>query len=166
MRMTNSVSLVLVGAGGMGACYLKVLFERSFSTQIHFCGVVEPHPEKSTSFKELTKREIPVNPTLEKFYEKNPAVNLVIIALPVHHHVTQSCLALQRGSHVLCEKPLSATVQDAQNLIRQTCSTDLWVKIGYHWSFSEAIQALKKDIMLGKFGRPLRLKTLCFWPRE
>jgi predicted dehydrogenase len=127
---------------------------------------VEPQPEKSASFKELTARKIPVFPTLEEFYEKNPAVDLVIIASPVHHHVTQSCLALQRGSHVLCEKPLSATVQDARRLIREAHASDQWIKIGYQWSFSAAIQALKKDIIERRFGMPVRLKTLCFWPRD
>lgn len=162
----DSVSLVLLGAGGMGSCYLSALFERPLSTKIHLCGVVEPQPEKSPSFKELMVRRIPVFPTLEEFYEKNPAVDLVIIASPVHHHVQQSCLASQRGSHVLCEKPLAATVQDARRFIQEVHAADRWVKIGYQWSFSEAIQALKKDIMEGRFGRPLRLKTLCCWPRD
>jgi predicted dehydrogenase len=103
---------------------------------------------------------------LNEYYEKNPPADLVIIASPVHHHVTHSCEALRRGSFVLCEKPLSATVQDARKLISETKSSNLWVKIGYQWSFSEAIQTLKKDIIQGRFGRPLRLKTLCFWPRD
>jgi len=115
---------------------------------------------------DFLERKISIFPTLNDFYEKNPPVDLVIIASPVHHHVTQSCQALQRGSFVLCEKPLSATVQDARRLISETFTTNRWVKIGYQWSFSEAIQTLKKDIIQGRFGSPLRLKTLCFWPRD
>jgi predicted dehydrogenase len=37
--------------------------------------------------------------------------------------------------------------------------------IGYQWSYSKAIQDLKQDIIKGLFGKPVRLKTLCFWPR-
>nr|NIM18335.1 gfo/Idh/MocA family oxidoreductase [Candidatus Aminicenantes bacterium]NIM84920.1 gfo/Idh/MocA family oxidoreductase [Candidatus Aminicenantes bacterium]NIN24431.1 gfo/Idh/MocA family oxidoreductase [Candidatus Aminicenantes bacterium]NIN48195.1 gfo/Idh/MocA family oxidoreductase [Candidatus Aminicenantes bacterium]NIN91098.1 gfo/Idh/MocA family oxidoreductase [Candidatus Aminicenantes bacterium] len=48
--------------------------------------------------------------------------------------------------------------------VRDACQR--WVMIGYQWSFSSAIQSLKKDIMQGLFGAPLRLKTLCFWPRD
>jgi len=164
--MKDSVSLVLVGAGGMGSCYLKALFEGFSSPEIVLCGVVEPQPEKSASYAELMERKISIFPTLNDFYEKNPPVDLVIIASPVHHHVTQSCQALQQGSFVLCEKPLSATVQDARRLISETYKTNHWVKIGYQWSFSEAIQMLKKDIFQGRFGSPLRLKTLCLWPRD
>jgi predicted dehydrogenase len=164
--MKDSVSLVLVGAGGMGSCYLKALFEGFSSSEILLRGVVEPRPEQSFSYTELLERKISIFPSLFDYHEKNPPADLVIIAAPVHHHVNLSCQALQRGSYVLCEKPLAATVQDAQRLISETDSSDLWVKIGYQWSFSEAIQRLKKDIFQGRFGRPLRLKTLCLWPRD
>jgi predicted dehydrogenase len=80
--------------------------------------------------------------------------------------VPQTSYALERGSHVLCEKPIGATIQDAELLIKVTERTNLWVMIGYQWSYSRAIQSLKRDIMSGEFGKPFRLKTLCFWPRD
>jgi predicted dehydrogenase len=43
--------------------------------------------------------------------------------------------------------------------------TGKFVAVGYQWSFSDAIQALKQDILVGVLGRPLRLKTKVFWPR-
>jgi predicted dehydrogenase len=164
--MKDSVSVVLVGAGGMGQCYLKYLFKEYSPPRVRLLAVVEPQPEKSASYAKLMERRIPIYPTLSEFYEKNPPVDLVIIASPIHRHVPQSCQALQRSNFVLCEKPLSATVQDARRLVTETHSTDRWVKVGYQWSFSEAIQALKKDIIRRRFGRPLRLKSLCFWPRD
>jgi len=164
--MKDSVSLVLVGAGGMGSCYLNALFEDFSSSRTTLLGVVEPNPKESASFFELMDRGIPIYSTLNEFYEKNPPADLVIIASPVHRHVTQSCEALRRGSFVLCEKPLSATVQDARKLISEAQFSKLWVEIGYQWSFSHAIQTLKRDIIQGRFGRPNRLKTLCFWPRD
>jgi hypothetical protein len=38
--------------------------------------------------------------------------------------------------------------------------------IGYQWSFSEAILRLKRDLLGGRYGRPLRFATLCAWPRH
>ncbi|MFH1999328.1 MAG: gfo/Idh/MocA family oxidoreductase, partial [Planctomycetota bacterium] len=40
------------------------------------------------------------------------------------------------------------------------------VAIGYQWSFSTTIQALKKAILSDRFGLPRRLKSLCLWPRN
>jgi predicted dehydrogenase len=39
------------------------------------------------------------------------------------------------------------------------------VEVGYQWTFSDAVQNLKRDILKGKFGKPLKMKTLCLWPR-
>ena len=39
------------------------------------------------------------------------------------------------------------------------------VAVGYQWSYSQAVQALKRDILSGRFGKPVRLKTIVLWPR-
>lgn len=164
--MKNSVSIVLIGAGGMGSCYLNALFKDFSSLNIRICGVVEPKLDKSAYYEELADRNIPIYPSLNDFYEKALSADLVIISSPVQYHVAQSCLALKQGSYVLCEKPLAATVQEGRRLISEARSTKQWVKIGYQWSFSDTIQTLKKDIIQNRFGKPLRLKSLCFWPRD
>lgn len=40
-----------------------------------------------------------------------------------------------------------------------------FVAVGYQWSFSDAIQALKADILAGRLGAPRRAKALVLWPR-
>lgn len=45
--MKDSVSVVLVGAGGMGQCYLKYLFKEYSPPRVRLLAVVEPQPEKS-----------------------------------------------------------------------------------------------------------------------
>jgi len=39
------------------------------------------------------------------------------------------------------------------------------VEVGYQWSFSNPVLNLKKDILTGRFGKPVRMKTICLWPR-
>jgi predicted dehydrogenase len=160
------VSVVLVGIGGMGRSYLETLMDEFSPTEVRIPAVVEPYPERSEYRLELQKRGIPILSHLSTFYETEQAADLVVICSPIHYHVRQTCEALENGSYVLCEKPLGATIQDAQHLIKARDKAHLWVMIGYQWSFSRAIQALKKDILTGSFGKPLRLKTLCFWPRD
>jgi predicted dehydrogenase len=41
----------------------------------------------------------------------------------------------------------------------------LFVAVGYQWSFSRAIQALKRDVMAGTLGKAKRLRTLAMFPR-
>jgi predicted dehydrogenase len=165
-KKDKPVSVVLVGIGGMGQTYLETLLGEFTGEGVKILGVVEPFPENSIYPPELERLGISIYPTLADFYQKEGSAELAVICSPIQHHVPQTCCALEQGSHVLCEKPIGATVQEAQLLIHSKEAAGYWVMIGYQWSFSRAIQELKNDVMAGKFGRPVRLKTLCFWPRD
>lgn len=164
-KKNKAVSVVLVGTSGMGLYYLKTLLEEFSPESIELRAVVDPFPERSERYMKLNDLGIPIFPSLNDFYEGGHSAELVIISSPIHYHVPQSCEALSRGSYVLCEKPIGATIQDAERLIQAKDAARRWVMVGYQWSYSAAIQALKKDILKGKFGKPVQLKTLCSWPR-
>jgi predicted dehydrogenase len=160
------VSVVLVGMAGMGLSYLETLLEGFPAEEVEIQSVVEPFPERSVYAEELKDRGIPVLDSINRVYEGERPPDLVVVCSPIHHHVSQTSFSLEHGSCVLCEKPISATIQDAELLIKTTETADLWVMLGYQWSYSRAIQFLKRDVMGGKFGNPIRLKSLCFWPRD
>lgn len=166
IKPKESISLALAGIGGMGGYYLKELLEKYHPQKVFIQGAVDPYPERSEWFAELKKLDIPVFSSMEDLFIRQPAPELTVISSPIHYHVSQSCLALQKGSHVLCEKPLTAAVQDADVLIQLESRLKYWILIGYQWSFSDAVQTLKKDILKGAFGQPRRFKTLCLWHRD
>jgi predicted dehydrogenase len=160
------VSVVLVGIAGMGQTYLETLLEGFPPGEIEIQAVVEPFLERTGHVEELKDRGIPILASIDQVYRKKKPPALVVICSPIHRHVAQTSLALKHGSCVLCEKPIGATFQDAVQLIRTKNQTNLWVMMGYQWSYSRAIQSLKKDVMDGRFGKPIRLKSLCCWPRD
>jgi predicted dehydrogenase len=162
----KSVSVAHAGIAGVGQRYLETLLAGFSSGEIDLLAVVEPYPERSTYVEELEDRGIPILGSVDQVYERGKTPDLLVVCSPIHHHVSQTTYALEHGSFVLCEKPIGATIQDATLLIRIMNQTKLWVMIGYQWSYSRAIQSLKQDVMRGKFGKPLRMKTLCFWPRD
>jgi predicted dehydrogenase len=163
--MKKPVTIVLVGIGGMGSVYLHSLLQNREGHRYRLAGTVDPHPQGSPQSADLQSLNIPVFATLEEFYTWSQA-DLAIIASPIHFHSEQTRLALSRGSHVLCEKPAAATVQEVLQMQAAEQAARRWVAIGYQWSFSPAIQSLKADIREGLFGRPRRLKCLYLWPRN
>jgi len=166
IKEKKSVSIALVGISGMGLHYLITLLEEFSPEAIELLAVVDPFSEKSDRYSEVRSRGIPVFSSLNEFSESGNFAELVVISSPIHFHVPQSCEALRQNSHVLCEKPLGATIQDVGRVIQQRDAARRWVRIGYQWSYSAAIQALKKDILGGKLGKPVRLKSLYLWPRD
>ena len=158
------VSVVMVGIGGYGAEYVSAL-DRLPSGTVRLTGAVDPYPHRSRAAQEFSKRDVPMFSALEELFDAGCTADLVVIASPIHYHVPQSIVALGHNCDVLCDKPLGGAIQEATALIRARDASERSVRIGYQWSYSEGIQALKRDIQAGRFGVPLRMKTACFWPR-
>lgn len=159
------VSIVLAGIGGMGAVYLRAILEKREQNGFRLAGTVDPNPERCPDLEKLLTLKIPLFRSLEDFYARQEA-DLAIVSSPIQFHCGQTCLALERGSSVLCEKPPSATIQELRRMIAARDSAQKPVAVGYQWSFSDTIQNLKKDIREGVFGRPRRLRCLYLWPRD
>lgn len=162
----DRIKIVLVGIGGYGNHYVEQLLRNKKERDDYvIVGAVDPYPEQAPSFIRLNSLNIPIYHSLEEFYLHQRA-DLAIISSPIHFHCQQTCLALANGSHVLCEKPVSAVIQEGLKMNAAQNKADKLVGIGYQWSFSEAITALKQDINAGKLGHPKLLKTLVLWPRN
>ena len=163
--MANIVSVALAGICGYGRNYIPHLLTLAKQREIQLVGAIEPYPDRCPYLSELHAAAVPIFTSLEEFYN-NSFAELLILATPIDLHHRQSCLALCKGSNVLCEKPLAATIQDAEAMVKTGQESKKFIAIGYQWSFTDAIQDLKRDIMRGLFGRPKRLKSLILWPRD
>jgi predicted dehydrogenase len=129
-------------------------------------GVVDPSAARSPRLPEVRDRGIPVHADLSSLYATT-AVDLTLICTPIHLHASQSCTALAHRSNVLCEKPLAATADDALRVLAaERRQAGLFVSIGFQWSFSRAIQELKRDVMAGELGAARRLRTVVMFPRD
>lgn len=162
--MVHTASVVLVGMGGFGQTYLEGIMQHAHEEVVDIAGIVEPYPERCATIGEVKKRKIPVYSTLEDFYAVSHA-EFAVIASPIQFHQVQACTALEKGSHVLCEKPICATLQDAHKMIEARNRSGKVLAIGYQWSYSDEILQMKRDILSGMYGQPIRLKTVVLWPR-
>ena len=171
--MKTTVNVALVGISGYGHSYLGALLDAPADDAFRIVGVVDPHPQRCRRLADIRQRAIPLYNDIEQLYADAPRIDLAMLATPIHHHSPQTCFALSNGSSVLCEKPVGATPDDARQMLvaeraargRNGNGNSAFVAIGYQWSFSRSIQALKRDVMAGDFGRPIRLKTLATMPR-
>ncbi|NOY61250.1 MAG: Gfo/Idh/MocA family oxidoreductase [Calditrichaeota bacterium] len=159
-----AVKLALVGLGGYGLVYLEGLLDQKKTDDFEIVAGIDPEPQRCTRLQELKAMNVPIFHSMDEFFNKGTA-DLVIISSPIQMHLPQTCFALSQGANVLCEKPLGATIQEAGRMIKARDDAKKFVAIGYQWSFSDAIQALKRDIQSGLFGSPKRLKTMVLWPR-
>ena len=165
--MNERVTVALVAIGGYGNHYVKALLEPEYRETAEIVAAVDPTPDHCQRLAELEAMRVPVYPTMEAFHANTETPpDLVIISSPIHWHARQTIAALEHGSNVLCEKPMCATVQEADAMIAARDRAGKFVIIGYQRSFTPTVQELKHDIQSGVLGKPKRLKCLCLGWRD
>lgn len=159
----EKVKILSVGIGGYASIYLEHLLANE-NPDYEIVGMIDPYPQSAKFYPRLKEMGVPMYESMEDFYAVSSA-DLAIITTPIHLHTPQILCALNHGSNVMCEKPLSGVSADEALLQEAIHRTGKFVIIGYQWSYSQAILDLKRDIKNGLFGKAILLKSLVFWPR-
>jgi predicted dehydrogenase len=88
----------------------------------------------------------------------DPEVEAVIIATADAFHVDASIRALEAGKHVLCEKPMATTVEDAVRLRDAAARSGKVVHVGHMKRYDGGIEAAR-DFIDTEMGQMLSLKA-------
>ncbi len=83
----------------------------------------------------------------------DPEVQAVYIPLPNHLHHEWSIKAMQHGKHVLCEKPLVANEQEAEELFFTAQRNHVHLMEAFAYLHSPFIKALQEEVKKGSIGK-------------
>lgn len=86
-------------------------------------------------------------------------VDGVIIAAPVRTHFRLAKDALLHGKHVLVEKPLTTSVQEAEELIALAKQLNRVLMVGHTFEYSPAVNELRKLVQSGDLGKIYCVET-------
>ncbi|MEN5273857.1 Gfo/Idh/MocA family oxidoreductase [Stenotrophomonas lactitubi] len=86
----------------------------------------------------------------------DPQVQVVHVCTPNHLHRSLAQAALEAGKHVVCEKPLATTLEDAQALAALAASTGLIATVPFVYRYHPVVREARARIAQGELG-PLHL---------
>ncbi len=89
----------------------------------------------------------------------NSDIDAVVIATPVRTHYRLAKEALLHGKHALVEKPLTASVVEAEELIALAKVQNLVLMVGHTFEYSPAVNELRKLVHSGDLGRIYCVET-------
>src|SRR6266446_980 len=86
-------------------------------------------------------------------------VDAVVIATPVQTHYRLAKEALLHGKHVLVEKPLTASVAEAEELVALAEKQRCILMVGHTFEYSPAVNELRKLVQNGDLGKIYRIEA-------
>lgn len=95
-----------------------------------------------------------------KEFVQRPDIDAVVVCTPPDLHAPITLEAIRHGKHVLCEKPLARTVQEAEAMVQAAREHGVVLKCGFNHRHHPAIQQAKEHFDRGLFGRPLFLRSV------
>lgn len=151
MAATKKIGFAVVGLGSIAKSSVLPAFTRSKRANV---VAVAGRDRKSS---ELVAAQFRVKSAYagEKFADclANPEVSAIYIATPQSDHLHYAVQAARAGKHVLCEKPLAATVQQATKIVEACRKAGVLLMTAYRKYFEPSSVFLKKLIASGDLGR-------------
>ena len=156
--MKKKLRLGMIG-GGQGAFIGAVhrLSARMDDKYDFLAGCLSSTPEKAElSAKELgldLTRSYPDYKTMaEQESQRDDGVEVVSIVTPNHMHAGPAIEFLNKGIHVICDKPMTATMDDAHELMRAIKSSKAHFFLTHNYSGYPVIREMRSLVKNGELG--------------
>ena len=144
---------ILVGASTIAAQHMIAAFRGNGDT---VAWVVSTTPARAAEY--AAEHGIPSHGVDLDVALADPATDAVYISSTNEKHRAQALAAIAAGKHVLCEKPLAMTAEEAAEMVRAADAAGVTFATNHHLRCSGSHQAVRQLIADGRIGRVLSLR--------
>ena len=140
--------ILIVGNGSIGMRHLRIAREQFPNAQIYVLGhrEVSEIPEFSNGYLTTITAAIQFAP------------QIAVIANPSTFHIPISQALAKNGTHLLIEKPISATIDGVIELIETCKEQNCVLQVGYNLRFTPSLQTFREVLHTGEIGNLLSVR--------
>ncbi len=145
------LNITIVGCGAVAQrLYSDALRRLEQQQLVRVAALVDPAASHAAAMLKHF-RQARVFENLPAAFDAVP-ITLALILTPAHLHCEHSCLALARGCHVLCEKPLAMTASDCRSMLTAARAAERVLAVGMIRRFFPAYAELRRVVSAGELG--------------
>jgi predicted dehydrogenase len=137
----------VVGCGYWGPYLVRNLHDMP---DVELVGVADRRPERLAY-------ALRTYPTVRPFPDHREllaaGVDAVVLATPIHTHYELARESLVAGAHVLVEKPLATSTEEAAELVRLAREVGRTLMVGHTFLYNPAVRELRRLVEAGELGR-------------
>ena len=147
--MIEKLKIGVIGTGHLGKLHTKMF------TEIENCELVGIYDSNSEQAKNVSEEfKVSAISSIDELLDKVDAVSIAAIT-SAHYEIAKKCL--EKGIHVFVEKPITATIPQAEELVKISNDKKLNLQVGHIERFNPALVSMEKYMLEPKFIQTDRL---------
>lgn len=153
----------LIGCGRIAANHIAAALSAEDSLEI--TALCDSDPSAARALAEKFSLSVPVYQSAEEMYRSH-RLDLTAVATPSGTHGALALQAVRQGSHVLVEKPVTLSLEEADMLISEAAGKGVWVGVCHQNRFNKAAALVKTLAESGKLGQLSHGAAVVRWSRD
>ena len=152
--MSEFIRLGIVGVGSIGKNHARIY---SALPGVKFSAILDTNTEAADATSQ--EQGVPVATTLEEFAS---LVDAATVSTPTPHHYEIGKFLLSHGKHLLIEKPITETPEQALELVKLAKERAVILQVGHVERFNPVLSALEQRLTKPRFIEAHRLSPYPF----
>lgn len=160
MLSEKKIRFAIVGQGHIGKRHAEMILRNPHSELVAVCDIRTPEECKSSY------EGIPFYQSIGELLEKETNLDVLNICTPNGLHAEMAIMALEKGIHVVIEKPMTLTKADAEKVVYKSLEKHKNVFCVMQNRYSPPSVWLKNVMEQNLLGRLFHVQINCYWNRD
>jgi predicted dehydrogenase len=168
------LKFAIIGCGRISHKHIEALANNFKEADlISVCDIVPGKMDKDVEeyYEFMKQRGINLDKKINKYMDykemlKKEDIDAVSVCTESGHHAVHALYCLNAGKHVLVEKPMALSLNDADKMIKLSHEKNLKLGVCHQNRFNPPIQKLRRAIEEGRFGRIINGTARILWNRN
>ncbi|TPE10810.1 Gfo/Idh/MocA family oxidoreductase [Pantoea vagans] len=158
------LKVAIVGMGNITHSHIQAFLQ--FPERGKIVAVADVYPEKAREkLQRYGLHDVRVYSDLGEMLAGGDDIDVVDVCTPPYVHAENTILALQAGKHVLCEKPMAASLEECDAMIAAQKASGKILSVVAQNRFTDAFWRLKAAVDSGLAGKICHAQVDSFWWR-
>ncbi len=159
--MEQKIKFAIIGMGHIGKRHATMIEQNPNATLV---ATADTNASLKQDIESTFK--VPFYSSMDALLQAGHQIDVVNICTPNGYHASQSIAALEKGYHVVIEKPIALHKTDAEEVLFKALQAHKLVFCVMQNRYSPPSEWLKNVVSSGKLGKIFMVQVNCYWNRD
>lgn len=156
----NKIKFAVVGCGHIGKRHAEMVVREPNAELVALCDV------RAKDDLGIEDYAVPFFSDINSLLSSGLDIDVINICTPNGYHAEMAVMAIETGHHVVIEKPMALSVQDAEKVVYTALKYSKQVFCVMQNRYSPPSQWIKNVVETGLLGKIFMVQLNCYWNRD